>query len=155
MADDLLIELKRARANVAGAVREKLLAEIGESDPNGYDAHAVLLADIIAKNDILFRDTVNLHGFEAQVRQLSEEMAELFVALNHLARGKSASWGAVADEVADVYTLLAQVSHIVWSIFDHYDEFVDMEKFSLRVVGKVRKNLSALRERIKEDEGEA
>ena len=155
MADDLLIELKRARANVAGAVREKLLAEIGESDQNGYDAHAVLIADIIAKNDIIFRDTVNLHGFEAQIRQLAEEMAELFVALNHLARGKSASWRDVADEVADVYTLLAQVPHIVWSIFDHYDEFVDMEKFSLRVTGKVRKNLSALRERIKEDEGEA
>ena len=148
---DLLKEINGLKTFARGG----FVTSSSDSGPNGYDAHAVLIANMMAKNDIIFRDTVNLHGFDSQIRQLAEEMAELFVALNHLARGKSASWRNIADEVADVYTLLAQVPHIVWSIFDHYGEFVDLEKFSIRVAGNVRKNLSALRERINEDGGEA
>ena len=101
----------------------------------------------------VFRDVVALHGWEAQIRQLNEEVAELTVALNHLARGRSASWRSVAEEVADVYTLLAQVPDIVWAIFDHYDEFVDLGKFEALVAVKARKNIAALTERLAEESG--
>ena len=102
----------------------------------------------------VFRDIVALHGWEAQVRQLSEEMAELTVALNHLARGKCANWRNVADEVADVYTLLAQVPHLVLAICDHYDEIVDIGRFDDRVAVKTRCTMAALMERLAEEEGE-
>ena len=101
----------------------------------------------------VFRDIVALHGWEAQIRQLNEEMAELTVALNHLARGRSDNWRAVAEEVADVCTLLEQVPHIVAAICDHYAESMDLADFYGEVARKTRCNTAALVARLAEEEG--
>ena len=96
---------------------------------------------------------VALHGWEAQIRQLSEEMAELTVALNHLAQGRSDNWRAVAVEVADVLALLEQVPHIVAAICDRYAESMDLADFDATVARKTRCTIAALMERLAEEEG--
>lgn len=98
-------------------------------------------------------DTVALYGWEAQLRQLGEEMSELFVVLNHMARGRHGRWNYVADEVADVRTLLDQVPSIVYAICEHWDFYCPSPSmFDRNVDRKLRRNAAALRERLAEEE---
>jgi NTP pyrophosphatase (non-canonical NTP hydrolase) len=61
------------------------------------------------------------YGYEAQARQLTEEMAELIVALNKQWRGKRGYMpydGVVArqmviEEIADVEIVLEQIKHLL------------------------------------------
>lgn len=99
-------------------------------------------------------DIVTLNGWEAQLRQLGDEMSELFVALNHLASGRHDRWYEVADEVADVRTLLDQVPHIVFDICEYWDFMCpNPDRFARNVDCKIRKNTAALREQLAEAEG--
>lgn len=55
---------------------------------------------------------LNYHGEENQLRQLQEECAELIVSVNHFTR-KRAEKSKLAEEMADVFIMLVQLSHVV------------------------------------------
>ena len=60
----------------------------------------------------LYQATLDKWGVEAQYDQAAEECAELIATLMHLRRGR-VDEAAVADELADVYLMIGQLSYMI------------------------------------------
>lgn len=60
----------------------------------------------------LYQATLGKWGVEAQFDQAVEECAELITTLKHLRRGR-VDETAVADELADVYLMIGQLSFMI------------------------------------------
>jgi len=60
----------------------------------------------------LYQATLGKWGEEAQFDQAVEECAELITTLKHLRRGR-VDETAVADELADVYLMIGQLSYMI------------------------------------------
>lgn len=69
----------------------------------------------------LCRQVVDLYGADQQMDQAIEECAELVVAIRHYRRNR-ASLTAIAEEIADVEIMMAQLRHVVG------DDLVEQEK---------------------------
>jgi|GEM_PF-1698460 len=69
----------------------------------------------------LCRQVIDLFGADQQMDQAIEECAELVVAIRHYRRHR-ASLTAIAEEIADVEIMMAQLRHVVG------DDLVEQEK---------------------------
>lgn len=69
----------------------------------------------------LYRQVIDLFGSDHQMDQAIEECAELVVAIRHYRRGR-ASLSDIAEEIADVEIMMAQLRHVVG------DTLVEREK---------------------------
>ncbi len=94
------------------------------------------------------QDIAEFYGYDAQSRQLIEEMAELTQALNKFWRkdmncGKSIpilnttseQWVHIAEEIADVKICLEQVEYLLqcgWLVDRYVDEKIDRQLQSIK-----------------------
>lgn len=69
-------------------------------------------------NDFILHTAIENYGAKNQINQLYEEMAELIIAINKYNRGIITDKRNIAEEIADVKIMLAQME----LVFDCTDE---------------------------------
>ncbi len=90
--------------------------------------------------DIRIVTIADHYGFDNQLRKLTEEMAELTVAIHHyLDRKDDTSKASLCEEFADVEIMMDQIRYLMPQKFDNWRQEARDYKLS-RQIARINKN---------------